>query len=94
MGLTRRPCSRQQTSARFIYRRTWKQYPILRGSEKDPMHKLRLTQRQVQGWWGLTTELRLEQRLLRAKDGNGVWRAQLSSEIWEMLAPRARADLL
>ena len=30
---------------------------------------------------GLRAQLRLEQRLLRSKDGNGLWCAQLSSGI-------------
>jgi len=59
----------------FTYRRTWKQYPSFEEPENNPLHKLRLIQRRAQG---LRTQLRLEQRPLKSKDGNGKFHENIS----------------
>ena len=53
---------------------------LRREPEEDPLSIIQLTHQLAKGSPGLRARLRLEQRLLRSKDGNGLWWAYLSSE--------------
>jgi hypothetical protein len=66
---------------RFIFRKYGNCNRFSREPEEDPLSRIQLTHQLAKGSPGLRARLRLEQRLLRSKDVNGLWWAHLSSEI-------------